>query len=165
SCLWAWASRRFDFSRPPVKIGWLIWGTKFHARVLASKRFESWLLSVPKKPVRLISGKNSAFATPILALNAIRFSSAERISGRRASKDEGSPGGTGGGCGWGLKEGPPGKGAGGLPNSKLNCFLVFLIFHPAARIVNGRPVYELFSLTHVQHCRNTALLHRLDQLK
>src|SRR5262249_62274232 len=124
SCLWAWASRRFDFSRPPVKIGWLIWGTKFHARVLASKRFESWLLSVPKKPVRLISGKNSALATPILALNAMRFSSAARISGRRASKDEGSPGGTGGGCGWAMRERPPGVGPGLLANRQLISFLI-----------------------------------------
>jgi hypothetical protein len=49
-----------------------------------------------EEPVRLISGKYAAFATPMSALAAMRFSSAWRISGRRSSSDAGKPSGTAG---------------------------------------------------------------------
>src|SRR3981081_4919285 len=51
----------------------------------------------PPVPVREIWGKKAALATPISALAEIRFCSAWKMSGRRASNEEGRPAGTSGG--------------------------------------------------------------------
>src|SRR6266436_7162949 len=69
-------------------------------------------------------GKYAALATPILALAAIRVCSAARMSGRRSSSAEGSPGGTAGGWAWAVKGWPRGTAPGGCPRSKRSWFSV-----------------------------------------
>jgi hypothetical protein len=100
--------------------------------------------------VRLISGKYAAFATPILALNAIRLSSGwkARRDGRRL---------------WLVDQGPASRnGAGAIAEQKAD--LVFALFdlHQGAWNSHGCAVYEFLSLSHIKHCRNAALLLGLD---
>jgi len=61
------------------------------ARESLANRPESSVLAVPKLPVRLTLGKNAARATSMLALAVRRLCSADRMSGRRSSRSDGSP--------------------------------------------------------------------------
>ena len=71
----------------------------FQIRLLASNSEARVWLWPPRPPVSEIDGSIAALATPIWALAAIRLSSACRMSGRRSSSDDGSPGGGTGGTG------------------------------------------------------------------
>ncbi|MCY1530406.1 hypothetical protein D9M68_655910 [compost metagenome] len=81
-------------SEPPAKIGTVIWGTKLQAPEPPSNRPPRLALAVPAEPVRLMVGKNAARAAPIFALAPFNWCSAARMSGRRASRSDGSPAGS-----------------------------------------------------------------------
>ena len=53
--------------------------------------FQACELAVPAEPVRVMVGKNAARAAPMLALAALSWCSASRISGRRCNRSDGSP--------------------------------------------------------------------------
>ena len=79
-------------------------------------------LAVPRMPVRLSLGKNSALATPTCALARTSCCSTWRRSGRRSSRVEGNPAGTVGTTGCPYIGVPRGIGAGALPRRMLIWF-------------------------------------------
>ena len=62
---------------------------------------------MPAVPVRLMVGKKAARAAPMLALAPLSWCSAARMSGRRASRSDGSP---------------AGKAVGSMPSSSLTAW-------------------------------------------
>ncbi|GAO04428.1 hypothetical protein PSR1_03322 [Anaeromyxobacter sp. PSR-1] len=94
--------------RPPVKMGRSMRGENAQVPEPAVNRFDSSVEAVPTEAVSEIDGKNAARAAPMLALAALSWCSAERMSGRRCRRSEGRPAGssaTGGCCSSGAAAG------------------------------------------------------------
>src|SRR3989442_3554305 len=73
-------------------------GPTAHKRLDQLNSVPALILSNPARPFNWTVGKNTAFATPMLALAAAIRRSAAEISGRRSSNSEGNPDGLKGGA-------------------------------------------------------------------
>jgi hypothetical protein len=108
--------------RPPWKIGPVSPAATAHTSEPPLVIADISGLAVPRMPVRLSLGKNSALATPTCALARTNCCSTWRRSGRRWSRVEGNPAGTVGATGCPYIGVPRGIGAGALPRRMLIWF-------------------------------------------
>jgi hypothetical protein len=86
--------------RPPAKIGSDKLGPMDQVRLSQLNNGRNVAAQITAEPVSVSTGKNAAFATPILALADASWRSACATSGRRSSKSAGRPAGISGGGGF-----------------------------------------------------------------
>ncbi|CAM3220660.1 hypothetical protein JALI103349_28405 [Janthinobacterium lividum] len=105
-------------SWPPWNSGCVTCGANDQLRALPRNRSPSSGLAKPSDAVSDRRGKKAARAAPISAFAATSAYSACRMSGRRASKSDGRPGGSCVSTGWPSSGRPAGKSVGnGAPSS------------------------------------------------